>query len=118
MSPATGVIARWAGGTRTGNAAVCDECGDTVERGQQCPRCRQLAAGAVGMLAAVIDAPTGARLVIAERAPNGAGWVPVTTAPATAEAVRAVRRSCDATEGESAADFYAIPVRADGGGLR
>ncbi len=111
------VIARWAGGRRTGAAAICDECGETVDRGARCPGCRQLATGAVGMLAAVIDAPTGPRLVIAERAPNGGGWVPVSTAPATGEVVRAVRRSCDSTRGESAAEFYGVPVRADGGGL-
>lgn len=96
---------------------MCDECGETVERDVQCPGCGQLSAGTVGMLAAVIHGPNGARLVIAERAPNGGGWVPISNRPATTEAVRAVRRSCDATRADSPAGFYASPVRADRWGL-
>jgi hypothetical protein len=44
----------------------------------------------VGMLATVVDSPAGARLVIAERTPDG--WVPVRTVPATAANVAALSR--------------------------
>ena len=66
----TGVVARWAG-----------------RRG----------AGAVGLLAVVVDMPVGRRLVIAERA-DGGGWAPARVVEATAEAVRMIGR-----QGEPAA---------------
>lgn len=45
----------------------------------------------VGMLAAVVDTPAGARLVIAQRTPAG-DWVATRAIAATADAVRMVRR--------------------------
>lgn len=47
--------------------------------------------GAVGMLAAVVDTPAGARLVIAQRTPAG-DWAPTRAIDATPDAVRMVRR--------------------------
>ena len=87
----TGVVARWAGTTHAGRAVICGECGEPVPAGTACPGCYQLAAGRVGMLAALVDTAAGARLVVAERDPQG-GWVPIRAVAATGEAVRMIRR--------------------------
>jgi hypothetical protein len=92
MSPRTGVVARWVGAARSDRPVICGECGEAVAPGgSRCPGCYEIAAGPVGMLATLIDTPTGPGLVVAERDPHG-GWVPVRAVPATGEAVRTVRR--------------------------
>jgi len=87
------VVARWAGSPRAGEAVICDECGEAVATGGRCPGCYQLAPEPVGMLATVVDTPAGPRLVITERDPSAARWVPTRVVPATGEAVRMVRRA-------------------------
>jgi hypothetical protein len=99
------VIARWTGVPTVDRPVICDQCGEATATGAACPGCYQVAGGPVGMLAAIVNTPTGARLVIAERAPAG-GWVPVRATAATGEAVRMVRRRTTAE-----------PVAARGGTL-
>ena len=109
MTARAGVVARWAS-RRSSNRAVLCECGEAVKAGWPCPGCRQIAGDAtetVGMLAAVVDLPAGARLVVAEQTPDRGGWVPIRCLPPSGEAIRMLRRqaaqptaaAADATRG-------------------
>jgi len=89
-APTPGVVARWITRLPPRAGDRCDECGSALI-GTACDRCGQLAGQAVGMLATVIDTPTGPQLVIARRTGHG-DWTPIRTMRATAEALRAVRR--------------------------
>jgi hypothetical protein len=84
-----GVVARWTTRRHPAPGAVCDECGTALHE-IRCDGCGQLAGAPVGMLATVVDTPTGARIVIAQR--TAGGWVPVRSLPATPENVRALAR--------------------------
>jgi hypothetical protein len=88
-APMPGVVARWTTRRRPGPGQRCDECGESLAD-LACGRCGQLASELVGMLATVVDAPAGARLVIAEHTPQG--WTPVQSIPATRANVAALSR--------------------------
>jgi hypothetical protein len=87
LSP--GVVARWTARRRPGRDERCEECG-AILKCVTCDGCGQLAGELVGMLATVVDSPAGARLVIAERTPEG--WAPVRAVPATQANVTALSR--------------------------
>jgi hypothetical protein len=88
-APTPGVVARWTTRRRPATGAVCDECREVVVD-SRCGCCGQLAGETVGMLAAVMDTPAGARLVIAEHGPGG--WAPIQTVPATRTNLAALSR--------------------------
>jgi hypothetical protein len=60
------------------------------------------------MLAAIIEAPTGRRLVVARQDPDRRGWVPIRSLPVTGKAIRMLRRQ--------AAQPTAAGADASGGG--
>lgn len=117
MSPRTGVVARWAGTPRTGRAVICGECGEAVTSGEHCGGCGQLAAEPVGMLATVLDTPSGPLLVIAERDPAATRWVPTRTVAATSEAVRMVARAATGTHAGAADQLPVAAGRSAAGRL-
>jgi hypothetical protein len=84
-----GVVARWTARRRPRRGERCEECG-AILMCATCDGCGQLAGELVGILAAVVDSPAGARLVVAERTPDG--WAPVRTFPATQANVAALSR--------------------------
>jgi hypothetical protein len=88
-TPSPGVVARWTARRRPGRGERCEECGANLTC-VTCDGCGQLAGELVGMLATVVDSPAGARLVVAERTPDG--WAPVRTVPATQANVAALSR--------------------------
>ena len=89
-APTPGVVARWATRRPPRAGDRCDECGTPVTD-TACVECGQLAGHAVGMLATVVETPTGPQLVIAQRTGHG-DWTPVQTMPATTQALRAIAR--------------------------
>jgi hypothetical protein len=104
-TPTPGVLARWTTRRHPAAGQRCDECGQVLDA-VACDGCGQLAGEPVGMLATVVDTPTGARLVIAEHTPDG--WTPVRSVPATRANVAALSRP-DATG--------PAPAASNGGGL-
>jgi hypothetical protein len=84
-----GLVARWITRRPPAAGAMCDECGEVLAA-IECRCCGQLGGETVGMLAALVDTPAGARLVIAEH--TAQGWVPVRTVPATPSNVAALAR--------------------------
>jgi hypothetical protein len=90
-TPIPGAVARWTTRRHPVTGQRCDECGQVLDD-VACDGCGQLAGEPVGMLATVVDTPAGARLVIAERTPEG--WTPVRSAPATRANVAALSRPC------------------------
>jgi len=86
---APAVVARWTSRPSPAPGATCDECAAAL-RNARCEGCGQLAGRPVGMLATLVETPTGVRIVVAQRIAGG--WAPVNTVPATSENLRALTR--------------------------
>jgi hypothetical protein len=88
-APTPGLVARWTTRRHPAAGSLCDQCREVLVD-IACGCCGQLAGEVVAVLAAVVDTPAGARLVIAEHTPDG--WTPVRSVPATWANVTALSR--------------------------
>jgi hypothetical protein len=83
------VVARWTSRPNPTPDAACDDCAAALHE-PRCENCGQLAGRLVGMIATIVDMPTGARIVVARRVAGG--WAPVNTVPATEANLRVLTR--------------------------